>query len=250
MSLILEALRKSEAERRRGEAPDLQTELPPVARRHAIAAPRWNRAWTIATLLLIALAATWLAGTRPWNSEPFEPVSPSGSGPAAPAPSATDTPPVAGTVIAPGAGEVRGVAPAPVAAAPDTTRVVEPDVQAAASASPSAGGGTATSSDPAATLDASSARPPVPPVPVAPPPPPAAGAPLTLAELTPEQRRALPPLKVSMHMWSEEPVRRFVILDGQRLGEGDRTGELVVDTIRRDDVLLAWNGILLRLSLR
>src|SRR5690606_19848540 len=29
MSLILEALRKSEAERRRGEAPDLRVELPP-----------------------------------------------------------------------------------------------------------------------------------------------------------------------------------------------------------------------------
>jgi general secretion pathway protein B len=40
MSLILEALRKSEAERRRGESPDLRTELPPVASRRAIAAPR------------------------------------------------------------------------------------------------------------------------------------------------------------------------------------------------------------------
>ena len=31
MSLILEALRKSEAERRRGDAPDLRVELPPPA---------------------------------------------------------------------------------------------------------------------------------------------------------------------------------------------------------------------------
>ena len=31
MSLILEALRKSEAERRRGEMPDLRAELPPPA---------------------------------------------------------------------------------------------------------------------------------------------------------------------------------------------------------------------------
>jgi general secretion pathway protein B len=76
------------------------------------------------------------------------------------------------------------------------------------------------------------------------------GAPLTLADLAPEQRRALPPLKVSMHMWSPDPAGRFVILDGQRLAEGDRAGELVVDAIRRDDVLLAWDGLVLRLSLR
>ncbi|WP_211340622.1 hypothetical protein, partial [Thermomonas haemolytica] len=35
MSLILEALRKSEAERRRDRAPDLRLELPPVPRRRA-----------------------------------------------------------------------------------------------------------------------------------------------------------------------------------------------------------------------
>ena len=32
MSLILEALRKSEAERRRGQVPGLHAELPPAAR--------------------------------------------------------------------------------------------------------------------------------------------------------------------------------------------------------------------------
>ena len=39
MSLILEALRKSEAERRRGSTPDVAMELPPVAVARARATP-------------------------------------------------------------------------------------------------------------------------------------------------------------------------------------------------------------------
>ncbi|GAB3732041.1 hypothetical protein GCM10028862_12830 [Luteimonas pelagia] len=251
MSLILEALRKSEAERRRGEAPDLQTELPPVASRHAIAAPRWNRAWTSAALLLLALAVAWLLVARPWGTVPLESASPPDTVDVSPAAGATDTAPVADIVIAPGAGEVRSVATPPVAATADTDAAVERDADRDTRASPTVADAVAGASGPSTVPAASSVRPLAEAAPVAPPPPPTAtGAPLTLAELTPVQRRALPPLKVSMHMWSEEPARRFVIVDGQRLGEGDRAGELVVDAIRRDDVLLAWNGILLRLSLR
>ena len=56
MSLILEALRKSEAERRRGEAPDLRVELPPPPppKRHVPLA-----AW-LAGGLALALLVAWL----------------------------------------------------------------------------------------------------------------------------------------------------------------------------------------------
>ncbi|MFN7184523.1 MAG: hypothetical protein ACK4MZ_10145, partial [Thermomonas haemolytica] len=41
MSLILEALRKSEAERRRGSTPDVAMELPPVPAARVRATPAW-----------------------------------------------------------------------------------------------------------------------------------------------------------------------------------------------------------------
>ena len=53
---------------------------------------------------------------------------------------------------------------------------------------------------------------------------------------------ALPPVKLSMHMWDESPARRFVILDGQRMGEGDRNGEVTVLAIERDGVVIERNG--------
>ena len=71
-----------------------------------------------------------------------------------------------------------------------------------------------------------------------------------MSDLAAAERRALPPLKLSMHLWNSDPARRFVILDGQRLGEGDRIGEAVVVAIQRDGVVLAWNGRRLRLPIR
>ena len=71
-----------------------------------------------------------------------------------------------------------------------------------------------------------------------------------LADLGTEERQQLPPLKLSMHMWNDAPAQRFVILDGQRLGEGDRIGEAVVEQITRDGAILAWNGRRLRVGMR
>jgi general secretion pathway protein B len=45
-----------------------------------------------------------------------------------------------------------------------------------------------------------------------------------------------------MHLWNEDPARRFVILDGRRLVEGDRIGEASIVRIERDGVLLQWQG--------
>ena len=73
---------------------------------------------------------------------------------------------------------------------------------------------------------------------------------LRLADLGAEERKQLPQLKLSMHLWNDAPGQRFVILDGQRLGEGDRIGDAVVEQITREGAILAWNGRRLRLSLR
>lgn len=68
------------------------------------------------------------------------------------------------------------------------------------------------------------------------------GRPVALADIAPEQRRLLPPLRMSMHLWSEAPERRLLVLDGQRLRQGDVLGEVVVERIDRDGAVLAWRG--------
>jgi general secretion pathway protein B len=73
---------------------------------------------------------------------------------------------------------------------------------------------------------------------------------MRLSDLGAEERQQLPTLKLSMHMWNDTPAQRFVILDGQRLGEGDRIGAAVVEQITRDGAILAWNGRRLRVSMR
>ena len=71
-----------------------------------------------------------------------------------------------------------------------------------------------------------------------------------LSDLDPETRKALPPLRLSMHMWNEEPSRRFAIVDGRRVVEGDRIGEATVTRIEPDGLLLEWRGAGLRVPLR
>ena len=72
---------------------------------------------------------------------------------------------------------------------------------------------------------------------------------LALADLTPAERTALPALKLTMHMWSQDPARRFVILDGHRLGEGSRASNAVIERIEPDGVILAADGQRIRLPL-
>ena len=62
MSLILEALRKSEAERRRDSTPDVALELPPPTHRASRSTPTWLWPVLLCTLALLALGV-WL-GTR------------------------------------------------------------------------------------------------------------------------------------------------------------------------------------------
>ena len=59
----------------------------------------------------------------------------------------------------------------------------------------------------------------------------------------------MPAVKLSMHMWDADPARRFVILDGQRMGEGDRSGALSVIAIERNGVVIERNGQRARIPL-
>ncbi len=242
MSLILEALRKSEAERRRGESPDLYAELPPLARAQRRPMPIW---WWLAIGVVALAIVLWLVQSVRQRSAP-----------AAVEAIASDTVDgdIAPTVVA-DADPPRPTPPAPTTTTPvrpiEPTRNPAPDIVLAeppdVASPPSA---------PAAAPDIAAVAPP--PVaapqtlPVPPPPVPVASDAdlLRLADLSAEQRKQLPPLKISMHMWNDAPAQRFVIIDGNRLAEGDRIGDAVVEAIEADGVVLNWNGRRLKLPIR
>lgn len=228
MSLILDALRKSEAERRRGQLPALALELPPAPARRTP-----SRAWWLALPAALILAAAVYFNSRPQPAETafVEAGAPSANTqPPLPAPSPAEVPHPP-TVVGGGA-------------------VGEGFERAMDGARPALGAGRGLV--------------PANPSPAAPAPPPEAELPIfetpdiasteappviALSDLTPTERQALPPLKLSMHMWSPDPAQRFAILDGQRVVEGDRLGSAVVERIEPDGVILAAEGRLVRLPL-
>jgi general secretion pathway protein B len=195
MSLILEALRKSEAERRRGQAPDLLQADPdaPVPRRAAL--PPWY--WVGVVLAMLVFA--WLVHLATAEPQTAAPAAPAARDAAlAERPAATQPlPAVTHLVPAPIAVPAPTVAPAPTTAMP--------------------------------AVDGDQPQP--------------------LASLSAADRRSLPPLELSMHVWNEDPRQRFAILDGLRVAEGDRVGDAVVAAITRDGVVLDWNGRKLALPL-
>lgn len=220
MSLILDALRKSEAERRRGQSPDLfgTSGSPPALRRDGF------RHWPVlagGALVLVAVALLLWPHASPDDADTPNPAS------------VADVVPDEDANA--GAARVEAIpmsVPAqapPALKAPKSTPVADP-------------------SPPAPSLAVPVAPSPV-PAPSAALPPPANAEPAppvddlpTLAILAPSERAALPPLKLSMHVWNSDPPQRFAIVDGQRLIEGATIGGAVVAEIRRDGVVLDVNG--------
>ncbi len=233
MSLILDALRKSEAARRRSEAPDLFSPTP-QAHVPVRARPAWPL-WAMAGFGLVSSAiAAWMLLHRPVQevaaARPADPVvadAPASPPAPASAPTTPATLPVIPTAPPPTASTTPAAAPAVAPAPAPAASPTLPPVTTAPAPLP--------------------APPPAPPSPKPPPVPPTGDRATALADLDADVRRQLPPLKLSMHLWNDDPQRRFVILDGQRLREGDTLGELVVERIDRDDVVLSWRGARLRL---
>ena len=56
-------------------------------------------------------------------------------------------------------------------------------------------------------------------------------------------------VRLSMHLWNEDPARRFVVLNGQRMMEGDRSGNVTLVEILRDGVLVERDGLRARVDL-
>jgi general secretion pathway protein B len=227
MSLILEALRKSEAERRRGLPPDLHAELPPTPARHKRALPGWW--WLVPSAAVLGLAVWLVLANR--SPAPIASM---------PAPARTATRPLPVESPTPEPLPAR----TPIPARPDATVATAPSAAVAAPPAPDVGDNAPAHT----TIPAPTPAPP--PAPVASVAPADSGRVLLVGELDAETRNALPPLKLSMHLWNEDPSRRFVILDGQRLGEGDRVGEASIARIEPDGVLLEWHGRRVRVPVR
>ena len=235
MSLILEALRKSEAERRRGQAPGLHAELPPSHAMRPAALPAW--AWWLLACMLLLAAAWLLRGLLPLQATPASPM------PGAGATTAATTTPADSVATQP------RFRPPPSAAIPAKVPTPAAPPRAAATATNTAPP-SATTSQAVATAPAPAVPIPASPAPPAPPSTIATGALLQLSDLSAEERKSLPPLKLSMHLWNPDPAQRFVILDGNRVGEGDRVGDAVVAAITADGVELDWNGRRLQVPIR
>lgn len=299
MSLILEALKKSEAERLRGRAPgllDLQMRAP---RRRSKA----GLLTVLGALVLAAVAAGYgFALLRAPAEAPQAATAPAPSAaaeaaPAASAPTATAAPehaaaaeskdadsatPVSRLPSDPGFDSVerearpqlavalpepavaaQTPAPAPAANVPPPDASVDAPAAAPGAPMPATAAMPATSADPADAAQAAAepAAPQAPTLAVAaerdsaaaaataaglePVAPPAApiDSPPPLSSLGHEARGRLPPLKVSMHVFAEDPAGRVVIIDGRRLREGDAMDSgLRLAEIRREGSVLELEG--------
>jgi general secretion pathway protein B len=234
MSYILEALRRSQAERERGRVPGLDAQ--PLAPTSAAPARGWPTAW-VAGALGLALVLVVLAATAWWGRRPPPSTAPAGDASVA-------------SGGAPGStGAARGpdlTAPASPPSAQATSRQPLPQVVSVAPPPPAP----VVTALPAPVVNA----PPAPPVATPPaaqvpaPPkaavtaaPPHAARALTLAELPAEQRRELPPLVVGGSVWSDHAPNRFVILNGQVVREGEAAAPgVVLERIGPKAVVLRW----------
>lgn len=65
----------------------------------------------------------------------------------------------------------------------------------------------------------------------------------TLRQLDSATRSDLPPLRISMHVFTDAPDGRFVIIDNHRYGEGASVASgLHIAEIRRDGVVMDFRG--------
>jgi len=240
MSFILDALKKSEAERRQGDVPKLQNE--------PFSAPPRRSVWPlllVAALLLNAGVLGWWLLIKSEEPPPAAAVTvfpESARQPAADLPRASHLPESSAT-----AASVERVAASPAAAFP-------PDLPQQAAAPPRTEATVATvvmpESPAAGLLSSEPERPTAPSLePVAPAPAkidpsqPAVAYP-PLSDLPANARAVLPGLDLQLHFYTPVPERRLVRLNGHNLHEGEGDGDgLRVEEITPDGVRLDCRGV-------
>lgn len=271
MSSILDALNRSDAERRRGQPPTLGSPAPFAA------TPRRRPAWLLPAIAGAALAAAWWGGAFDFGGDPADPpaapvpasvAAPDGHAPAPPGAAGADAGAMPDPVPAPGAAPDPVAAtpaePAPAPTSPADGQVVTifgpqraaPVPAEAAPATPDSGEaapapaaappmvpapGAAEAEAAAAQALAQALERPTPPV--APAATATGDAPPRLHELPFAVRRGLPALAVTMHLYSDDPARRFALVNGVRVRDGESLpGGVEVLAIRADGILVRFEG--------
>lgn len=272
MSLILEALKKSEQQRRLGEVPTLGSPM-------LTSRPRRSMLPAFAVLIVIALGAGWWLLRTPATPAPTAPPHMAPAASATPVAEPAATPPRSGNdaLASPAVADRQkrrerrpavadNGAPLPISAAaadrPGSVATLPPanaltggprDVPAtaAAPAPPRAAPPAAARSAPPAAGSAHAAAAPAPMAvqpPVAPPlpahPPARAQTDLpTVWELPYATRKDLPNLHLTMHVYASDPAERFVVIAGERHVEGDDLGDgVTLSEIRPDGLVLSFKG--------
>ncbi|MEO8309134.1 MAG: general secretion pathway protein GspB [Pseudomonadota bacterium] len=218
MSFILDALKKSEAERNRKSGPVLMDMRIAPARRQL---PTW--VWVIAVVLLANLALLGYALLR--GGAKNAPANPQVA--ASAAASAPSGPPLTGAVSSGALPPPMLPAAAPTApAAPATGGVI---MQSNAVVSPAnAATGTSAASTSASSTVANTA---------------ADFGNLPSDDDLRATGLALPELHLSLHVYDDVAANRFVLLNSSRLREGQETADgVMVERIDPADVVLSWRG--------
>ncbi len=265
MSSILDALNKSEAERR-SAPPGLNTPLHFASR----PPPRRRKPWLLPLIAVAALGLAWAGGlfdsggssdeqSSTATSESGNPesasLSPIGdTGDAAPT---TDPVPVANGSTADataneptqgfGSGQQQRSALAPKGPMPAPFRPRHPGAPLP-SAQPAPPPPAATPSPEPEAIPPQAAAAPT-PSPAAPtasasttPAPSGSGVP-TLNELPFATRRTLPSLNLTMHLYSADPDRRLVLINGVQARDGDELeGGIQIRSIRPDGVVIVFEN--------
>ena len=222
MSYILDALRRADSERERGSVPSIHAQPVPLGSADGETQHRTSRTLVWVSAGLAALLVASLAWQMLGRDAPAEPAA---------AVATTPTPPIAAPAPPPVA-ELQPVesvpAPAPASTAPVRAQPAAPvrkPVQAVAAASRPTAARPATQA--AAPASATSPESRV----------------LSASELPDEVQRGLPTFVVGGASYSQNPVNRMLIVNGQVFREGDKLApEVSLEQIRLKEAVLVTKG--------
>jgi general secretion pathway protein B len=236
MSLLLDALRKAEQERRLGQPPSALDPPAPVS-----AAPRERSPRVLVRVGLLAgvvAVLAWALSGGPRPPKPGTSVVPpeTAAVPARPAP-APSAPPLLEAESLAEVEPLESLADLPLAPPPPAPRRAEPAAEPERVIAEVPAGEQALR---VVEAQAPVLTPQAPTSEVGPAPP---GLP-RIADLPPQIRQAFPEPRLEVHVYNDDPQRRFVLMDGQRYREGDRVGDGArVARILPDGVVLEASGV-------
>lgn len=205
MSYILDALRKSEAERRQGKAPDLGQQMQVVYRPKN--KPVSAMLWVALALLINAAVLAYVF----WPGQIGVPEPVQSEKRDNPQPTSGEVAPVSNPEPFPA--ELAAQEPVEVAPAFEAPAVIVPSRSAAAP-----------ENTPGLTASMPQGRVP------------------HLVELPLSFQKSVPDLTFNSHIFSSDPSASRVMINGHYLRQGDRFGNLVVARITEDGVVLSKDG--------